>query len=86
MKICEICEICGYIDCTARKILTLMLEYSLSMGKGEKDRTIPLPQAIVPEIMQQMEVIKQLHDNNLEAVYSRVRSNEQETRNFTSYP
>ena len=41
-------------------------------GKGKKDRTIPLPQTIVPELMQEIEVIKRLHDNDLEAGYSGV--------------
>ncbi len=41
-------------------------------GKGKKDRTISLPQTIVPELMQQIEVIKRLHDNDLEAGYSGV--------------
>jgi integron integrase len=41
-------------------------------GKGEKDRTVPLPQMMVPELSAQIEVVKQLHDRDLAAGYSGV--------------
>jgi len=33
-------------------------------GKGKKDRTVPLPETIVPELTSQFEVMKNIHDEN----------------------
>jgi len=41
-------------------------------GKGKKDRTVPLPQKIMPELTQQLEVVKKLHDKDLASGYSGV--------------
>ncbi len=41
-------------------------------GKGNKDRTVPIPQTIVPELTAQLEVVKKLHDKNLAAGYAGV--------------
>jgi integron integrase len=41
-------------------------------GKGKKDRTVPLPETIVPELTSQLEVVKQIHDADLKAGYSGV--------------
>jgi integron integrase len=41
-------------------------------GKGKKDRTVPLPQKIVPELTAQLEVVKKLHDEDLASGYSGV--------------
>ncbi len=41
-------------------------------GKGKKDRTVPIPQKIVPELTAQLEVVKKLHDEDLASGYSGV--------------
>ena len=41
-------------------------------GKGKKDRTVPLPEAIVPELTSQLEVVKKIHDEDLAAGYAGV--------------
>ncbi len=41
-------------------------------GKGNKDRTVPIPQKIVPELTSQFELIKKLHDEDLAAGYAGV--------------
>jgi integron integrase len=41
-------------------------------GKGEKERTVPLPQVMVPELSDQIEAVRQVHDRDLAAGYSGV--------------
>ncbi len=41
-------------------------------AKGKKDRTVPLPQAIIPELTAQLEIVKKLHDADLAAGYTGV--------------
>ena len=41
-------------------------------GKGNKDRTAPLPKSIMPEIMKQFERIEKLHSEDLSAGYAGV--------------
>ena len=41
-------------------------------GKGSKDRTVPIPQTIMTELMAQFEAIKILHDKDLAAGYAGV--------------
>jgi integron integrase len=41
-------------------------------GKGKKDRTVPLPETILPELTSQLEVVKNIHDQDLAAGYSGV--------------
>jgi len=41
-------------------------------GKGKKDRTVPIPQKIVPELTAQLEVVKKLHNEDLASGYSDV--------------
>ncbi len=41
-------------------------------GKGGKDRTVPIPQAIMPELTAQFEVIRKLHDEDLARGYAGV--------------
>jgi len=41
-------------------------------GKGKEDRTVPLPEKIVPELNSQIEVVKKLHDEDLTAGYAGV--------------
>ena len=39
-------------------------------GKGKKDRTVPLPQIIMPELNEHMEKVKALHDKDLDEGYA----------------
>ena len=41
-------------------------------GKGKKDRTVPLPETIVPELNSQLEVVKSIHDQDLAAGFTGV--------------
>jgi integron integrase len=41
-------------------------------GKGKKDRTVPLPQTLMPELTAQLEKVKLLHDKDLRAGYAGV--------------
>ncbi|HMK59603.1 MAG TPA: integron integrase [Dissulfurispiraceae bacterium] len=45
---------------------------SIQDGKGKKSRTVPLPQSITPELLHQIEVVRKLHDDDLESGYSGV--------------
>ena len=39
-------------------------------GKGRKDRTVPLPQVLVPELKAQLERVRQVHQQDLAAGYA----------------
>jgi integron integrase len=39
-------------------------------GKGKTDRTVPLPQVIMPEIKEHLEKVKALHDQDLDQEYA----------------
>ena len=41
-------------------------------GKGNKSRTVPIPQKIVPELTAQLETVKKLHDEDIASGYSGV--------------
>jgi len=41
-------------------------------GKGQKDRTVPLPQTIVPELIAHIERVKNLHQRDLDTHYAGV--------------
>jgi len=41
-------------------------------GKGNKSRTVPIPQKIVPELTEQLEAAKKLHDEDIAAGYAGV--------------
>ena len=41
-------------------------------GKSSKDRTMPIPQTIIPELTVQLEVVQKLHDADLAAGYTGV--------------
>jgi integron integrase len=41
-------------------------------GKGSKDRTVPIPQVIAPELRRQLEAVKKVHDNDLSAGFAGV--------------
>jgi len=39
-------------------------------GKGKKDRTVPLPQSLVPELQKQLQKVASIHQADLKAKYS----------------
>ena len=39
-------------------------------GKGDKDRTVPLPQKLIPKIKTQLDFVSELHDKDLAAGYA----------------
>jgi len=41
-------------------------------GKGKKDRTVPLPETIIPELKAQIKVVAELHEQDLAAGYDGV--------------
>jgi integron integrase len=43
---------------------------SIQDGKGKKSRTVPIPQTITPELLDQLETVRKLHDTDLKAGYS----------------
>ena len=53
-------------------------------GKGSKDRTVPIPQTIMPELMAQFEAIKKLHDEDLAAGYAGVFLEDQLEKKYPS--
>ncbi len=53
-------------------------------GKGSKDRTVPIPQTIMPELTAQFEAIKKLHDADLAAGYAGVFLEDQLEKKYPS--
>jgi len=53
-------------------------------GKGGKDRTVPLPQAIIPELTAQLEIVRKLHDADLAAGYTGVFLDDQLEQKYPS--
>lgn len=41
-------------------------------GKGGKDRTVPLPQCLIPKLQSQLAIVSKLHDKDLSAGYAGV--------------
>jgi len=41
-------------------------------GKGDKDRTVPLPQKLIPKLKNQLEVVSELHEKDLATGYAGV--------------
>ena len=53
-------------------------------GKGNKDRTMPIPRKIVPELTAQLEAVKQLHDEDLVTGYAGVFLDDQLEKKYPS--
>ena len=53
-------------------------------GKGKKDRTVPLPETIVPELTAQIEVVEKIHDQDLRAGYAGVFLDDQLEKKYPS--
>ena len=55
-------------------------------GKGKKDRTVPLPETILPELKAQIESVCRLHDQDLAAGYDGVFLEDSVEKKFPSAP
>lgn len=55
-------------------------------GKGKKDRTVPIPEAIVPELKGQIQVVSELHDRDLAAGYDGVFLDDSVERKYPKAP
>jgi integron integrase len=53
-------------------------------GKGSKDRTVPIPQTIMPELAAQLEAIKKLHDEDMAAGFAGVFLDDQLEKKYPS--
>jgi integrase len=51
-------------------------------GKGEKTRTVPMPQRLVPELQAQLEIVKKLHDADLHAGFHGVFLDDQMEKKY----
>ncbi|HIJ80967.1 MAG TPA: integron integrase [Desulfuromonadales bacterium] len=55
-------------------------------GKGKKDRTVPIPVAILPELQKQIKVVGELHDRDLAAGYDGVFLDDAVERKYPRAP
>lgn len=55
-------------------------------GKGNKSRTVPIPQKILPELMAQIEVVREVHDRDLAADYAGVFLDDQLEKKYPKAP
>jgi integron integrase len=55
-------------------------------GKGKKDRTVPLPQTIMPELNAQIDFIGELHEQDLKAGYDGVFLDDAVERKYPKAP
>ena len=55
-------------------------------GKGKKDRTVPLPVCIVPELRAQMKAVEKLHEDDLAAGYDGVFLDDALEKKFPKAP
>ena len=51
-------------------------------GKGNKSRTVPIPQKIVPELTAQLELVRELHDKDIAEGYAGVFLDDQLERKY----
>ena len=62
-------------ECTNIRVNNLNFDamiLTIHDGKGKKDRTLPLPEAIFADLKKQVEVVKRLHRKDLDADYAGV--------------
>jgi integron integrase len=60
-------------ECLNLRINSLNFDFGILTvhdGKGKKDRTVPLPQIIMPELKAHLEKVKSLHDRDLDEGYA----------------
>jgi integrase len=55
-------------------------------GKGKKDRTVPLPESILPELKAQIEYVKKLHEQDLADGYAGVFLDDAVEKKFPQAP
>lgn len=55
-------------------------------GKGQKDRTLPLPQTLIPALQQQLQVVAQNHQRDLKQAYDGVFLKHQLAAKFKNAP
>lgn len=58
----------------------------LAHGKGKKDRTVPIPESILPELRKQIEAVGKLHDKDLAAGYDGVFMEEDIEKKYPKAP
>ena len=67
---------CGLrlFECVSLRVQNVNFEDGILTvhGKGDKDRTVPLPQKLIPKLKTQLEVVSELHDKDLAAGYAGV--------------
>jgi integron integrase len=68
---------CGLrlFECLGLRVHCLNLDAGILTvhdGKGQKDRTVPLPEKIIPELERHLESLKDLHQKDLERKYAGV--------------
>jgi integron integrase len=67
---------CGLrlFECLGLRVLNFNLEDGLLTvhGKGDKDRTIPLPKKLIPKLKTRLDALRELHDKDLAAGYAGV--------------
>ena len=66
---------CGLrlFECLNLRIQSFNFDFSILTvhdGKGKKDRTVPLPQIIMPDLKEHLEKVKALHDKDLNEGYA----------------
>jgi integrase len=63
------------MECVRLRIQDVDFEYrtiTVRDGKGEKDRIVPLPETVIPELRRQIERVRLLHEEDLAARYGEV--------------
>jgi len=63
------------MECVRLRIQDLDFEYrtiTVRDGKGEKDRIVPLPETVIPELHRQIERVRLIHEEDLAAGYGEV--------------
>jgi site-specific recombinase XerD len=67
---------CGLrlFECLQLRVRDFNFDVGMLMvhGKGKKDRTVPLPASIIPELQAQVRVVGELHEQDLAAGYAGV--------------
>jgi len=66
---------CGLrlFECLNLRVQSFNFDFSILTihdGKGKKDRTVPLPQIIMPDLEEHLEKVKVLHDKDLDEGYA----------------